>query len=95
MGYILVLLIVDTLCHGQVLCSSVYSIVIVYHGKVSCLFIVNGDRHLVRDIEDILVSGHSEGVLCILKYLDLHGMILSYQQSELEVRHEDTSYFQG
>ena len=58
------------------------------------LFIVNGDGHLVRELEDILVPGHRKGALWIIKYLEIHEMIIMDQQSTLEVRHEETSYFQ-
>ena len=37
----------DTSCHIQVLHSSVYDIIIMHRGKVSCLLIVNCDRYLV------------------------------------------------
>ena len=58
-----------------------------YHGNISCLIIVNGDRRLVRYFEDGILLGHSEGDFWILKYLDLHEMILRAQESTLEVSH--------
>ena len=58
-GDILILLTGDTYCHGQGLFSSVYAILIMYHGNLGCMFIATGDMHLVRDIENILVPGHS------------------------------------
>ena len=57
MGDVLVLINSDTSCHGQRICSYVYALVSMYHGKVVCLFIVNGDKKLVRDFENRLVPG--------------------------------------
>ena len=73
-GEILVLLTVDTHCHGQGLCSSVYDLVSMQHGKVVFLFIANCDRHLVRRLEEILVTVHIEGAFYIINSLDLHEM---------------------
>ena len=66
-GEILVLLAGDTSFHVQVLCSDLYTIVNMHHEKVSCMFIVNGDMPLVRDIEDRIFPDHSEGDFWILK----------------------------
>ena len=62
--------------------------------KLVCLFIVNCDMHLVRDIEDRLVPSHSEGDFWLLKSLELHEMILRAQKYALEVMDGDTSAFQ-
>ena len=91
---ILVLIIGDTLYHGQVLCSPVYTLVSIQYGKVSGLFIVNRYSHLVRDIEKILVPGHSELDFFNIKPLKIHAIILRYQQSTLEFRHEENIVFQ-
>ena len=93
-GEVLVLLTDDTSCHGQGICIYVYSIVIMHHGKVGCMLIVNGNMHLVRDIEDRIVPGTGEGALWILKSLDTHEMIPRDQNYALEVRHEYTIAFQ-
>ena len=61
---------------------------------VGCLLIVNGDWHLVRELEDIFVSSNSEGSLWLLKSLELHEMILRDEQFALEFRHKETSDFQ-
>ena len=58
-GDILILLTGDAYCHGQVIFSSVYAILIMYHGNLGCMFIATGYMHLFRDIEIILVPGHS------------------------------------
>ena len=50
-GKVMVLLNGDTSCHIQGLLSDVNALISMQHGKVSCLLIVNGDRHLVRYIE--------------------------------------------
>ena len=55
---VLVLLNGDTSFHSHGLCSAVYAIVSMQHGKVICLIIVNGDRHLVRELEDRLFPGY-------------------------------------
>ena len=47
--------------------------------------------HLVREIEYRLVPGHIDWALRIIKYLDLHEIILRDKQYELEIRHEETS----
>ena len=65
-----------------------------HHGKVIFLLIVNDDRHLIREFEDRLVPGHSEGDVWLLKYLDLHEIITRDQESALECSNEDTSDFQ-
>ena len=64
------------------------------HGKVGYLLILNGYRHLVRDIEDRLFPGHGEEAFCLLKSLELREIILMDKYTSLEVRHEDTSAFQ-
>ena len=56
--------------------------------------IVNGDRQLLRYIEDLIVPVHSEEALCIIKSLDPHEMIPRDQHSAPEVKHEDTSALQ-
>ena len=95
LGEVMVILTGDTSCHIQGLCIDEYDLVSMQHEKVSCLLIVNGDSHLVRDIEDRLVSDHSEGALWVLKSLELHEMIMRDEDYALEVRHEDTSDFQN
>ena len=55
----------------------------------------NVDRHLVRDILDRIVPGHSEVAFWIIMYLDLHEIILRDQQSIFVVRHEETSALQN
>ena len=50
MGETMVLLTGDTPYHGQGLCSSVHALLSMHYGKVSCLFTVDGDRHLVREL---------------------------------------------
>ena len=60
-GEIMVIITGDTLCHGQVICSALYALVIMQHQNVSCLFIVNGDNNMIREIEDRIVPGHREG----------------------------------
>ena len=87
MGQVLVLLTGDTSCYIQGLLSAIYALVRMQHGKVTFLLIVIGDRKLVRELEDVLVPGHGEGALWILNYLDIHEMIMMYQESALEVRH--------
>ena len=94
MGEVLVLLTGDKPCHSKVLCSAIYYPVRMKHGNMSSLIIVNGDMNLIRDLEERLVPGQGEGEFWLLKYLELHEMILKTQESELEVRHEDTSAFQ-
>ena len=69
---VLVIITGDTFCHSQVLHSSVYALVIMKHGKVGCLLIVNVGMPLIRDLEDRLVPDHSEGFLWILKSLEIH-----------------------
>ena len=95
-GEVMVLLTGDTPCHIQGLRSAVYDLVIMLHGngKVRFLIIVNDDMHLFIDLEYRLVPVLGEVALCLLKSLGLHEMILRDQESELEVRHEDTSTFQ-
>ena len=93
-GEVLFILTGDTYCHVQRLISSLYSILSMHHEKLGCLLIVNGDRSLVRDIEDRLVPDHIEGALWIINYLDLHEIILRDQQYALEVIPKDTSVFQ-
>ena len=90
----MVLLTVDTSCHIQVLCIDVYALISMHHGKVSCLIIVNGDSHLVRELENGLVTGHGEGALWFLKSLELHEIILRAQDSALDFSHEEVSAFQ-
>ena len=90
MGEVLVLLSGDTSCYSLVIHSYVYAIVIMQHGKGICLLIVNGDRHLVRDLEDRLVPINGSGDFWFLNYFELHEMILKDQGSEIEVRHECT-----
>ena len=82
-GKVLVILTGDTSYHYQGLRSAVYAILRMKYGSVSCILIVKGNRHLVRDLEDRLVPGHGEVALCILKSLDLHEMILRAQESPL------------
>ena len=91
---IMVLISVDTSYHIQGIRSSVYALVIMHHGKVSFIIIVNSDGHLVRELEDIRVPGHGEGALFKIKSLEIHGIILRSQDSALEVSHEDNSYCQ-
>ena len=62
-GEVLVLLTSHTSYHGQGIYSAVYDIVSIHHGTVGCLFIVIGDRHLSRELEERLVQVHGEGVL--------------------------------
>ena len=57
---VLVLLTGEISIHSQGLRIAVYDLVSMKHGKVGFLLIVNGDRHLVRDIEDRFVPGHCE-----------------------------------
>ena len=64
------------------------------NAEVGCMFIVNGDRKLVRELEDRLFPGHSEASLCILKTFAFHEIILRDQHSELEVRYEEANPFQ-
>ena len=95
MGEVLVLLTGDTSCNSQgLLRSTVYSLVGMHNEKVGCMIVVNGDRHLVRNIEDRIVLGHGEGAFWILKSLEIHEIILRAQESALEVRHEGTCAFQ-
>ena len=63
---ILVLLTNDTPCHIQVLCSDLYDILSIRHGNLGCFTIVNGDRNLVRDLEERIVPGHNGGAFWIL-----------------------------
>ena len=58
---------------------SIHDLVSMQHGKVGCLLIVNSARHLLIYLEDILVLGHGEGPFYILKYLELHKIILRDQ----------------
>ena len=90
MVHILVIITDDTSCHTQGLSSSVYALVSMQHWKMSCILIVNGDRHLVRDLEDRLVPINGSGDFWFLNYFELHEMILKDQGSEIEVRHECT-----
>ena len=62
----------DTSCYGQGFISDLYYILSMHHWKLGFLFIVYGDRHLFREIEDRLFPGHSEGHFCIVKSLDLN-----------------------
>ena len=78
-GDFLFLITGDTSCHIQGLRSSVYSILIMRHVKVSCLLILDGDRHLVRYLEEILYPGHGEVALWVMKSLGLREMILRDQ----------------
>ena len=50
-GEFLVLLTGDTSCHIQGLQSTVYALVIIHYGKVSCLLVVDGNRHLGIELE--------------------------------------------
>ena len=93
-GKFLVLLTGELSCHIQGLHSTVYALVIMQHGKVSCILIVNGDRHLVRELEDRLVPDQGEVSFWTINSLDLHEMILRDQESALEARHEETSDYQ-
>ena len=93
MSEVLFLLTDEKSYHGQELCSAIYSLVSMQHSKMGCLLIVNDNRHLFRELEYILVIGHSEGALWLLKSLELHEIILRDQQSALDFRHEDTSTF--
>ena len=61
---------------------------------MSYLLIVNGDRNLVRELEDRLVPGHGEGDFLIINSLELHEMILRDKESALEFRHEYNIDFQ-
>ena len=79
LGEVLFLIGGDTSCHSQVLHSDVYSLLTMQHWRSSCFLIVNGDRHLVRELEDRLVQGRGEGEFWIIKSLDIHEMILSDQ----------------
>ena len=88
---VLVVLTGDTSCHGQGLCSAVYSLVSMHHGMVGCIFVVNGDMHLLRELGEIIVPGHGQVNFWLIKYLELHDIILRAKQFELEVRHENTS----
>ena len=90
----MVILTGDSSCNSQGTQIYFYALVSMQHGEVSCLLILNGDRHLLRDLEDIIVPGHGEGCFWIIKSLELHEMILRIQDSTLEVRHEETSDFQ-
>ena len=83
----MVILTGDTFCNGQKLCSAVYDLVSMQHGNVGFLLILNGDIHRVRNLEAILVPGHSEEAFCLLKSLEIHDMVLRGQHSALEVRH--------
>ena len=83
----MVILTGDTFYHGQKLCSAVYDLVSMQHGNVGFLLILNGDIHRVRNLEAILVPGHSEEAFCLLKSLEIHGMVLRGYQYALEVRH--------
>ena len=94
MEEVIVLLSGDKHCHIQVVHNYVYAMVITKNVNVSCLLIVNSDRHLAKDLEDIIVPVNGEEDFCILKSLDIHEMILRAQESELEVSHEDTSALQ-
>ena len=49
-GEVLFLITGGTSCLIQVILSDVYDLVIMQHGRVVCMRIVNGDRHLVMDI---------------------------------------------
>ena len=94
MGYVLVLLTGDTSCHIQGLHSTVYYLVGIQYGKVSCMIIVNGDSQRVRDIEERFFPGHSDGAFWLLKSLEIHKIIMRDQEFSLEVSHEYTSAFQ-
>ena len=76
-----VLVIIDgeKSCNDQGLCSSGYALVSIQHGSVGCLFIVNGDKQLVRELDYILVPCHSEGAFWIIKSLNPHGIITRAQ----------------
>ena len=91
----MVLLAGDIYCYNQVIFSSKYSLISMLHGKLSCLLIVNDDRHLIRELEYRIFTGHGEGAFWLLNYLELHKMILRAQESAIEVRHEDTSALQN
>ena len=56
-------------------------------GNVGFLLLLNDNWHLVRNLEAILVPGHSEEAFCLLKSLEIHGMVLRGYQYALEVRH--------
>ena len=43
------------------------------------MLVVNGDRHLVKEIYYIIVSGHVEEAFYIIKSLEFHEMILRDQ----------------
>ena len=47
-----------------------------HYGKVIFLIVVNGDRHLFRELEDRLILGHGGVDFLIIKDLELHEMIL-------------------
>ena len=72
MGEVVVLLASDRSCHSQGLHSDIYYLLIIQHGEVSCILIVNVDRHLIRDLEKRLFPCHGEGAFYILKSLELH-----------------------
>ena len=55
---VLILFTGETSYHSQVLRSAIYSLVIIHNGKVGFMLIVNGDRHLIKELEDRLVPGH-------------------------------------
>ena len=61
LGEVMFLVGGDTSCNIQVLRSDLYALVIMKHWRASCLLTVNGDRHLVRELEDRLVPGRGEG----------------------------------
>ena len=68
-GEVMVILAGDTSYHNKGLRSDIYTIVSIKHGKVSFMLIVNGDRHLFREIVERLLPCHGEGSLWILKTL--------------------------
>ena len=72
MNEVLVLPTGDISCNGQGICSDTYRLVRFQHGKVTCLIIVNVDRQLVRDLENIVFRDHSEVAFFIPNSLNLH-----------------------
>ena len=49
-GEVLIILTGDTYCHIQGLYSALYALRSMQNGKVSCMLILNSDRHLLRDL---------------------------------------------